>query len=287
LLCAAMCCNTLLIMGLGSMSGRPSLVGEGPDPHNRQATHITATLVSENEGLVAGGTSWLGVDLKIDKGWHTYWPGMNDTGTPPAVELKLPEGFTAGEIVWPAPVRHLSPGNILDHIYEDRVLLMIPVQVSKDAKAGKASITAECKWVVCADVCVAEKATTKLEIQVAAVDAKPTVSEDAPKFVAARKRVPVPLRPDSPVKARVDGRTLLIEAEGTTTLSFMPLDGSPQMPHLAKEGESKTGKLAISIEPDPKSPPEHVKGVIEVRDKGAKEPAFYSVDLPVPSAPTK
>jgi hypothetical protein len=118
------------------------------------------------------------------------------------------------------------------------------------------------------------------------VATEPGPSKDAPKFVAARKRVPVPLKPDSPVKARVDGRTLLIESEGATTLSFMPLDGSPPMPHLAKEGESKAGKLAIAIEPDPKTPLDHVKGVIEVRAKGEKESAFYSVDLPV-SSPTK
>jgi hypothetical protein len=57
------------------------------------------------------------------------------------------------------------------------------------------------------------------------------------------------------------------------------------MPHLAKEGESKTGKLAIAFEPDPALP--RVKGVIEVRDKGGKQPAFYSVDLQVPPIPSK
>src|SRR5262249_6878587 len=150
-----------------------------------------------------------------------------------------------GQIVWPAPIRHVDPGSIVDHIYEDRVLLMVPVAVPKDAKPGKVSVTAACSWVVCADVCLAEKGSTQLEIPVASPDSKMKPSSDAPKFEVARKRVPTPLKADSPVKARVDGRTLLVEAPGATTLLFMPMEGSIPMPHLAKEGESKSGKLAI------------------------------------------
>jgi len=55
------------------------------------------------------------------------------------------------------------------------------------------------------------------------------------------------------------------------------------MPHLAKEGESKGGKLAIQLDPDSTA---HVKGVIEVESSASKQPAFYSVDLEVPTVQT-
>jgi DsbC/DsbD-like thiol-disulfide interchange protein len=259
--------------------------GEAPGSGKRQATHVTISLVSEQEALVPGQTAWLGLDMQIEKGWHTYWPGLNDTGTPISLEIKGPEGFRVGEIVWPAPRRLAAPGNELDHVYEARVLLMVPVEVPKDAKPGKVTFTADAKWLVCSALCLAEQGAAALDIPVVAPGEKPNPSPAAALFTQARKRVPTPLKPDSPAKARVDGRTLVVEAPGAGHLSFLAADGSTPMPRLFKQGESSQGKLTIDLEPDSKDAKPYVKGIIEVQTKGEKEPAFYSVNLPVAATP--
>jgi thiol:disulfide interchange protein DsbD len=242
--------------------------------------HVTPALVSERDSLVPGETAWLGLDLKIDKGWHIYWPGSNDTGTPPDLQVTAPEGFRVGQTQWPAPHRSLANGGILDHTYEGRVLLLIPVEVPNDAKPGSsAAFSIKVNWVVCNDVCIPEEATTGLTLPIAALGSKPKASPDAPRFESTRLRIPKPLKKDSGTTARVDQRTFIVESPGATKLSFFPLDGSAAMPHLAKEGESKGGKLAIQLDPDSDA---HVKGVIEVDSDASKQPAFYSVDLEVP-----
>lgn len=247
--------------------------------------HVTPTLVSEHDALVPGETAWLGLDLKIEPGWHIYWPGNNDTGTPPEIQVTAPSGFKVGTTQWPAPHRSLAEGGILDHAYEGRVLLLIPVDVPKDAKAGdSAAFAIGAQWVVCSDVCLPEKGSSDLKLPIAAPGTKAKASPDSPRFESTRLRLPVPLKAGSGTTARVDQRTLVVESSGAAKLSFFPLEGCAPMPRLAKEGESTSGKLAIQLDPESKAP---VKGVIEVLGKGSKQPAFYSVELEAPSAPPK
>jgi thiol:disulfide interchange protein DsbD len=242
--------------------------------------HVTPTLVSEQDALVPGETAWLGLDLKIESGWHIYWPGVNDTGSPPELQVTAPDGFKIGQTQWPAPHRSLANGGILDHTYEGRVLLLIPVDVPKDAKPGSsAAFSVKVSWVVCSDVCIAEKGSTGLTLPITALGTKPKASPDAPRFESTRLRIPKPLKKDSGTTARVDERTFIIESPGATKLCFFPLDGSATMPHLAKEGEAKGSRLTIQLDPDSNA---HVKGVIEVESNASKQPAFYSVDLEVP-----
>ena len=37
------------------------------------------------------------------EGWHTYWINPGDSGEPTSLTWRLPAGFHAGEIQWPAP----------------------------------------------------------------------------------------------------------------------------------------------------------------------------------------
>jgi thiol:disulfide interchange protein DsbD len=270
-------------MALGLSTGKAAA---GENPPERQAIHVTPTLICETESLVPGETAWLGVDLKIEKGWHIYWPGVNDTGTPPTLQVTAPDGFKVGETQWPAPHRSLTAGpdgGILDHVYESGVMLLIPIEVPKDAKSTSAAFSIKCGWVVCSQVCLNEGATVTLTLPMVAPGTKAKASADAPKFAATRLRIPNPLKKGIGPTAQVEHRTLVVEYKDATKLSFYPLEDSAPMPHLAKEGESTKGKLTIEIKPD--SPKAHVKGVIEVQSKDSKQPAFYSVDLEVPQEP--
>jgi hypothetical protein len=88
-----------------------------------EENHATPEIILEDDAIAPGGTTWIGVRFKIENGWHLYWNGRNDSGSPPSFAGELPAGYTLGEWLWPAPKRHIAPGDILDHIYEDSVLL--------------------------------------------------------------------------------------------------------------------------------------------------------------------
>ena len=68
---------------------------DGPWVHPR----LTADRVS----VAPGETFHIALHQDIAPGWHTYWRNPGDSGLPTEIDLTLPEGWTAGDIVWPAP----------------------------------------------------------------------------------------------------------------------------------------------------------------------------------------
>jgi DsbC/DsbD-like thiol-disulfide interchange protein len=112
--------------------------------------------VMGNVSAVKPGDSFMvGVMLKIDSGWHIYWKTPGDSGLPTKVTLDLPEGFSAGEVEYPVPTRQEQPGDVVNNIYEDQVMLLVPVSVGKDVAVGQnVTITAHVKWLVCQEECV-------------------------------------------------------------------------------------------------------------------------------------
>src|SRR5450432_4362833 len=75
-------------------------------PGNVVATaNVKARLVSEVTAIGPGQSFWVALELDIRDGWHTYWRNPGDSGEPTKLTWQLPQGFTAGDIVWTAPHR--------------------------------------------------------------------------------------------------------------------------------------------------------------------------------------
>lgn len=100
------------------------------------------------------------VKLTHEKGWHTYWKNAG-TGLPTRIAWSLPEGWSAGEILWPTPeVIRDAAGNITGNGYSGTVWLMARLTASDGGLSGdkvppvEKEIGAAVKWLMCADVCV-------------------------------------------------------------------------------------------------------------------------------------
>ena len=239
--------------------------------------HARLRLLSEETSLVPGDTLHLGVSFEIEPGWHLYWNGRNDTGLPISVELRLPEGYTAGDILWPAPERHLSPGNILDHVYHDEVTLIVPVAVPQDATPGRAvRISALVNWLVCKDVCLPAHA----EVSVTVPPRRPD-PDAAPRFEAARSRLPRPLPPDAGIRLRWEGTTLRVDAPTARALAFFPFLQCAKLSHPIEDGASPSGSLALRVAPADTGESPAVSGVLEVEAPAG--PTFYIVREAVPA----
>jgi thiol:disulfide interchange protein len=119
-------------------------------------SHTTATLVSEADTAAPGRPFRVGLDLRIQPGWHTYWENPGDAGAPPTLDI---DGAKAGPIAYPVPQK-LQDGPFTSYAYMDHVLL--PVTVAPGALP--AHLTAHATWLVCASVCVPEEGTFTLDV---------------------------------------------------------------------------------------------------------------------------
>ena len=255
--------------------------------HPAMATHARAKLVFENSGVAPGETLTAALVFDIDRSWHLYWDGQNDTGQPPTFDrAKLPAGVTVGDPQWPAPERQVLEGDIVDHIYATKLVILLPVTVAKDAKPGSMiKLDLPLQWMECASTCQLGEATVSGSFKVVAkaADAKPTA--DAKVIETARAALPARLPADGSVKVEVGGDTLTITAAGADGLTFMPASGSTPLAHLASEPVAKGPTLTAKLKPDPKAGSAAVVGILQVVKGKAKY--WYSVDTRQKSAESK
>ena len=120
--------------------------------------HAKAELVAERDAVAPGESAWLGLHFVLEPGWHTYWQNPGDSGEPPRVQWKLPAGFHAGPIEWPAPQR-LGSATVVDFGYSGELLLMIPLAIPASAVPGaRENLLATAKWLVCREICIPDQA---------------------------------------------------------------------------------------------------------------------------------
>ena len=170
--------------------------------------HVEAELVVENAAAVPGESTTVALRLKIDDGWHTYWRNPGDTGLPTTLDWKLPAGFQAGAIEWPAP-KALQVGPLVNYGYEGTVLHLVPLAVPRDAKpGGVADLAARADWLVCKETCIPDGADLKLALPIAEHAAADTQWSGA--FAAARAALPQRLDGGWRAEARGDGPTIVL-----------------------------------------------------------------------------
>jgi len=289
----------LLAMSATAMSQAP--VRTAPASHGsvaERAGHVVASLVAEQDTVVPGSVARLGVRLLLDEGWHVYAAARNDSGLPVLVRPELPDGWVAEPLQWPAPHRHLSPGPLLDHVYDDEVLLMFAVRVPADAQPGQTvTLRAHLEWLVCNQVCVAGGADVSLSLPVARPGSPPAPGSFAPLFAAAAARLPeawpTPGAPSAtatgdaaPIRVEFLSEEVRLIAPGALSITLLPAEDCVELPFLVDEGVAQGDTLRLH--PAKERPPgARLKGCVDVRYPGDSQAGptrarVFALDLPTP-----
>lgn len=128
--------------------------------------HTQVELVAEAAAVQPGRPFWAGLRMDMDDGWQTYWKNPGDSGLATAVQWDLPQGFKAGELHWPFPIRMDYP-ELTSYGYEGEVFLFSEITPPEDLAAGsRQTIKARVTWLACGNICVPGKADLSLELPV-------------------------------------------------------------------------------------------------------------------------
>lgn len=174
----------LLALGWGVLPHPVAAAGPEPDL-------VRARLIGERTGVAPGGSVDVALDLVIKPGWHVYWRNPGDAGIPTDVAWRLPEGWTAGPLEWPAPA-NFTVGEVADYGYAGAVTLPARLTAPSTARPGQqAIIQAEASWLVCSDICVPGSATLRLSLAVTEPGRTASLSGTAEPFRKARATIPV------------------------------------------------------------------------------------------------
>src|SRR5438067_6313347 len=150
----------------------------------RQLVHADA--LANVSAIVPGEPFLVGVRLKMEPRWHTYWKYPGDAGIPTEIRWQLPEGWRVGDIQWPIPLKLEEPGDILIYGYHDEVLLIQQVTPPKDLTSASANLSAKVSWLVCEKICIPGDGTVSLALPVASTNA----AANSELFGRFQKRLP-------------------------------------------------------------------------------------------------
>src|SRR5579883_3442099 len=143
--------------------------------------YVHASLIADCKAVVPGKKFRLGVQLKQEPGWHTYYKESGEAGMPTKINWQLPEGFKAGELLWGMPHKLVDSG-ITTYGYNDGTLIASEIEVPATLKPGqKLTFKAKVKWLSCKDACIPGGAELELSLPVAA-DASAAASDNLDKF---------------------------------------------------------------------------------------------------------
>ena len=182
----------------------PSLLRAAPEVVGA----VTVELIAETTQVQSGTTFNVALDFKLEPHWHIYWKNPGASGLPVEIVWDLPEGFVAGEILWPAPER-IELGGLMNYGYENAVTLMVPIQATEGLKLGAAvPIQAEVSWLVCEEFCMPGDASLSLELT---AGPEAVASAQASAFGAARERLPAAA--PWTVSAAVEAKALVLTIE--------------------------------------------------------------------------
>ena len=171
---------------------------------------LEAELVADRVGLQPGGRIELGVRLRHDPAWHTYWRNSGDSGLPTTVEPEGPAGSTFGALRWPAPKR-IWIGPLANYGYEGEVVLPFTARLADGFAGSNVRFEARVAWLVCKEVCVPGEARLALDLPVIAkTGPQAAPSREARLFEAMALQSPDPASPLSARAYRGAGKVSLV-----------------------------------------------------------------------------
>ena len=276
-------CLTALLAGAfvqGTVVGQiQESSGSGSGPHTSVWLVAGATHIQPGEDFTVG------VVMRMQKGWHTYWKNAGEAGLPTTIEWKLPKGVAAGEIEWPLPEKHIEAGDVLTYGYSDETLLLVPMKVSRDLSAASpVTLRATVEWLECERICVPGRSSVELKMPVAN---SPAQAANAALFARYQKQIPGSLNPSSGITATASlaeqsveihvvpagGQRLVTSGDNAPDFLPEPLE-KITFGRTSTEAKGSGALIRIPLTASQKlAAPETLRGVIRYQLEGAKRQA--------------
>jgi len=153
-----------------------------------ESRHTHASLVADVARATPGSSMTVGVVLRMDSGWHTYWMNPGESGLATAVRWTVPPGVVVSDLLWPLPEKTVEAGEVLTYGYAGEMMLLASVQLPATMPAqGAVKLQAEISWLECEKTCVPGNAAVAITIPIGDQQAP---SADAPNIARYRAALP-------------------------------------------------------------------------------------------------
>lgn len=251
---------------------------------------VQVELVSKSRSVQPGQPFKVGLRIIPDEDWHVYWKNPGDAGLPPTLKWTLPEGFTAGDIDYPAPSL-ITSGPLAAYGYHGEVLYPVTITPSDNLSPGDSiTIGLKADWLVCRVECLPGSAELSVSLPVASE--RPEHDQSIlPLFDKTARLQPQPLPNSWETQATIDGKTIYLDLRpdrklpAPVELQFF-VDEKAVIEHAAEQPFDEIDglyRLRLTRSPYSTEKPETLSGVLAVTSGGSRN--YYNMSVPSGSPP--
>lgn len=202
---------------MGFIASVLSALMAAPHAHAQppQVLHVDASLIADSAKPARDAPVWVGLKMRHQADWHTYWKNPGDAGMPTRITWSLPAGWSASSIVWPAPQR-MQIGPLASYGYAGETVLPVKLFPPADWDGNTpVHITARADWLACKAQCIPESDSFSLSLPAAPAAA------DLRLLAAWRERVPQGFRFTTATAEKKQG-ALVLTLEPAGAGQFFP-----------------------------------------------------------------
>jgi thiol:disulfide interchange protein DsbD len=234
-----------------------------------KTAHLEAELVAQGEAA-PGGETYVALVQTLEPGWHSYWRNPGSAGEATSLQWTLPEGWSAGDIVWATPTR-IPVGPLVSFGYEGKVVLPVPVTVPADARPGsRETLKAEASFLVCKEICIPAQASLSVDLVVSNTPAPdprggPLVADALAQAPKPAGLAAVTARDGGKLRLAVTGAAL--KAAPITKAFFFPFDAAAIDAAAAQGVELGPDGLTLTLTPQANARPTPLSGVLALGDR--------------------
>src|SRR5262252_10285423 len=112
-------------------------------------------------GSAAGSVLRAGVEIRLQRGWHTYWRYPGDAGVPPRFDFTGSQNVKAVDVLWPAP-QPIPEHDLVTIGYTGDVILPLAIVPQNSGKPIKLRVKVD--YAVCETLCVPAEGKAELTL---------------------------------------------------------------------------------------------------------------------------
>jgi DsbC/DsbD-like thiol-disulfide interchange protein len=102
-----------------------------------------------------------GIEIRLKKGWHTYWRYPGDAGVPPRFDFAGSQNVKSIEVLWPAPQRIPEQGLVTIGYTGDVIL---PLAIVPQNSGEPIKLRLKLDYAVCETLCVPAEGKAELTL---------------------------------------------------------------------------------------------------------------------------
>ena len=157
--------HILVLAGLGA-TARAEMASPWDESLSSRVRLLAGSVaVPPGPGEQGTGDLFLGVEIRIDDGFKTYWRNPGDAGIPPRFDWSRSVNVKSAEVLYPAPSRLADPaGQTLG--YKHAVLF--PIRLVREDDGAPADVQLKLSYAVCGTLCIPAEANLAIRLPAAA-----------------------------------------------------------------------------------------------------------------------